>query len=571
MGNVLDSFKLTRTATQAILNKWGYQINSSGTKVLALKQPLDVEIGYWESASNVSNKPPRWILHMKNVGGVLKTDLAKDAAGNLLPSAGMPGYLNNREGKCAVAMFRIMPAIHTAPTSNFSFPPDWEWILLVGFPAPLPAGTSGETLSNYNPIAGTFDYKGNLEDAGIPYTVGLLGIVTSSAQGTQVNVDINGVSFSYQQATDSIRDFLQQSNVSVVICDPTNQQQLDKLVIGVESVIAATQPQVAHSASQVTPATNLFGISESVYDLINASLAIGKRHFIFYGPPGTGKTTLAEHVASQLSEDGSSFLQLTASSSWSGQDLVGGYQPLGPGKIGFIPGAMLRDFDKPIIIDEMNRCPIDKVIGPLFSVLSGQASSLPYRVNVEDANSEFFKVLPAPTASKLPSEFAPGPAWSMICTLNQVDKTQLGQVSYALSRRFAWIRIGVPEDLKSFILDILEQQGLLKSTKDVNLPSPAADMWASVNVVREIGGAPIIDFIKLISNLAPSVDLLSSPAGNPKLQNVMILALGASVLPLLDGIRRVDAENLHSKLTAAWHLEQGQQNQLRVCLMELAL
>jgi hypothetical protein len=159
----------------------------------------------------------------------------------------------------------------------------------------------------------------------------------------------------------------------------------------------------------------------------------------------------------------------------------------------------------------------------------------------------------------------------MICTLNQVDKTQLGQLSYALSRRFAWVRIGVPEDLRAFVMDMLERLSLIKGSKNSALPNPVADMWEKVNTIRELGGAPIIDFMRLVGEMDPSVDMLSTPNGNESLQNIFILALGASVLPLLDGMRRMDAEDLLTSLATVWHLDMQQQSRLRGHLMELAL
>ena len=74
---------------------------------------------------------------------------------------------------------------------------------------------------------------------------------------------------------------------------------------------------------------------------------------------------------------GGKWTLVTGSSDWSSQDIIGGYQPIGGGSVAFIPGVLLRRFDRPLIIDELNRCDIDKVIGPLFTVLSGSKPPCP--------------------------------------------------------------------------------------------------------------------------------------------------------------------------------------------------
>jgi MoxR-like ATPase len=345
-------------------------------------------------------------------------------------------------------------------------------------------------------------------------------------------------------------------------------QSLAKEIRALVTPVTPTLP-----AKIVLPNTTLIGLPQSVYRQINAALASGKQHFILYGPPGTGKTTLAEYIARELSNDptsNDSYVMLTASSSWSNQDLVGGYQPLGPGAMGFIPGAMLRHFDKPIVIDELNRCPIDKVIGPLFSVLSGQSTTLPYRVDIKDPNSDFFVILPADRAGRSHHEFAPTPFWRLVCTLNTVDKTQLGQISYALSRRFSWIRVGVPDDLGSFTRQIA---GLLFPgirTPVSTDPNPIADMWRSVNQVRELGGAPIIDMMKAAMHINPALDLFATVSSSAS-QDALLDAFQMNILPMLDGISTRQATDLAAQIGLHWSLPVRAQDELLRDLLELAI
>lgn len=293
------------------------------------------------------------------------------------------------------------------------------------------------------------------------------------------------------------------------------------------------------------PSSELYEVPDIVYSQINAALKAGKRHLILYGPPGTGKTTLAKYLAEQLSSSGE-YEMLTASSSWTSQELIGGYQPIGKGEIGFRPGAILRNFDKPIVIDELNRCPIDKVIGPLFSVLSGQDTTLPYKVDIADESSPFHVIFPEWKEERTNYEWTPGYEWRLIATLNTVDKSQLGQISYALSRRFAWIKIGVPEDIAKSTRLFMDREA------DATLPNPIADLWEAVNMIRPIGGAPIIDCIRTLEQLKPGIDLLVEP--DEDLQDLLLTVVGMYILPLLDGVRRVDAQRFIESITKAWRL-----------------
>lgn len=323
-----------------------------------------------------------------------------------------------------------------------------------------------------------------------------------------------------------------------------SDSSLTELKDGIRSTILSTVEEEVQ-IPELPPLPDLYDVPEVIYKQITAALRSGKRHIIFYGPPGTGKTTLAQYVAQELSNSGE-FEMLTASSSWTSQELIGGYQPLGAGRIGFVPGAILRNFDRPIVIDELNRCPIDKVIGPLFSVLSGQTSTLPYKTNLEVADSPFHTIFPTSKENPESHEWFPSRDWRLITTLNTVDKSQLGQLSYALSRRFAWIKIGVPEDLNKFVLRVLERED------EPALPNPVADLWSAVNNVRQIGGAPIIDLIKTAKELDDGIDLLTIP--NEELQEILITVTSMYILPLLDGIRRKEAEILIELIAGSWRL-----------------
>ncbi|EJY56434.1 ATPase associated with various cellular activities AAA [Alicyclobacillus hesperidum URH17-3-68] len=337
-------------------------------------------------------------------------------------------------------------------------------------------------------------------------------------------------------------------------------ESIDQIGTDIRSVMAESRHDSVYTIPDIEPKSDLQGIPDSVYAQIRAALNAGKRHLIFYGPPGTGKTTLAQYVAQELSST-SSYEMLTASSSWTSQELIGGYQPIGDGKIRFVPGAILRNFDRPVVIDELNRCPIDKVIGPLFSVLSGQASTLPYKLDVQRDDSPFHVIYPEYKEDPEPHEWCPGQEWRLIATLNTVDKSQLGQISYALSRRFAWIKIGVPKDLDQFVKQILYRE-------DVGaVPNPIANMWLSVNKMRQIGGAPIIDFIRTVQQMKPDIDLLSDP--NEETQDILLHALSMYILPLLDGIRRIEAETFINELTQSWHLGASKRQELESEMVDI--
>ena len=541
--DILGVFKAFKDDVQTtVLGPRGLSIKSAGTKALVLGEPVSTTAGFWQNPQSVSSKPPRWIPQVEGqAGGGVTARFALDAAGQQIGMGKTIGYINNRDGSCAVCAFRVMPAVKPAgPGAVWSFPAGWEYLLVVAFATPLPAGTSGDPLSDLNPVAGTVDFGGGPAKA--TYPLAFRAVVKAPVAPAAVTV----AGTTYDDVGVAIAQFL-----GATLYDGTQDAERDLLVADLAAIFAPTPSQAPFTLAEDT---TLVGIDPSVYRQIEAAVNSGKRHIILYGPPGTGKTTLAEYLAREVSErdDGDgSYLMLTASSAWSQQDLVGGYQPLGGGAIGFIPGALLRNFDKPAIIDELNRCPIDKVLGPMFSILSGQSSALPCRVDAADSTSPFHVVHPEPRPGMGAHEHAPGPAWRLICTLNTYDKTQLGQISYALSRRFAWIKVGAPADPDLFVSEITARLGVA-----VPAPIPAnpiGAMWRAVNAVREIGGAPIVDFIRTIRALEPAADLFAMPAGAAA--EPFLSAFRMCVLPLMDGLSPREAGDLAAAISAEWALD----------------
>lgn len=546
---ILGVFKALKDDMQGtVLGQRGLTIKSCGTKTPGLDHPTSRETGYWEDPRPISSKPPRWIVQVEtDAAGQATARFARDPDGATYPMAHTVGYVNNRDGSCATFAFRVLIAVKSYSSTKWTFPPGWECLLLFAFATPLPRGTSGDALTEFDPTAGTVNFGGGAA-ARRAFAIDLRALI--KVPGAAVRAE--GISYA-----DAVNAVATLSGSSVY--DGASDTDRERIVADVAALFGTesdTDPFVLAEDSA------LFGLDSLVYRQIAAAVNSGKRHIILYGPPGTGKTTLAEYLARELSErddsDGS-YLMLTASSSWSAQDLVGGYQPIGNGQIGFIPGALLRDFDKPVIIDELNRCPIDRVLGPLFSILSGQRSTLACRTDVSNPSSPFHVILPEQRPAMEPHEHAPKAAWRLICTLNTYDKTQLGQISYALSRRFAWIKVGAPVDLEGFVVEMARRLGFL--VPETISANPVGIMWRAVNAAREIGGAPIVDMLKTLRAMDPAIRPFLNPESSSA--DVYLAAFRMCVLPLLDGLALRDTRDLADVLATSWALDSERTERLK--------
>ncbi len=164
---------------------------------------------------------------------------------------------------------------------------------------------------------------------------------------------------------------------------------------------------------------------DEIADLLDA-----KRQIVFYGPPGTGKTFVAHRLAVALAADAARVRIVQFHPSYAYEDFVEGYRPrLFGGTPGFelVPGPLRRmaamALGNPgrrhfLVIDEMNRGNVAKVLGELYFLLEYRDQA----VELQYSNEPF----------TLPGNLF------IIGTMNTADRS-IALLDAALRRRFAFV------------------------------------------------------------------------------------------------------------------------------------
>jgi hypothetical protein len=178
-----------------------------------------------------------------------------------------------------------------------------------------------------------------------------------------------------------------------------------------------------------------------------------KKQVVFYGPPGTGKTLFARRLAEHLARGGGAVRTVQFHPSYSYEDFVEGLRPQtseggqltyqvvpGPLKTIALEAAANLDVTHVLIVDELNRAPVSKVLGELYYLLEYRDTDLLLQYSQEPF--------------RLPGNLV------ILATMNTADRS-VALVDAALRRRFHFIALYPDQEpIEGLLARFLDKHGL---------------------------------------------------------------------------------------------------------------
>lgn len=380
-------------------------------------------------------------------------------------------------------------------------------------------------------------------------------------------------------------DTIKQYNDGALI--PNNYEETYLATRHVQDEQLIIENKIVDKLKSAVEAEGLYFDDEDIFKEIVAGLLRG--NIILQGPPGTGKTTLAAIICRVFKTN---MDVVTAVSDWTTYDTIGGYQPavddegneIITGKNGRVIESVKNCCETILknkhysgekqatwlVIDELNRCEIDKVFGDLFTAFGSDKAEnrkIPLWFN-DDFNKKIIYV---------PQRFR------IIGLMNNFDKNFVFDLSHGLARRFTIISVLPPveskftEEIKqckeiiakeipvkmnkigSTVIDETQIKSYFTDSEFVSIEQKVSSLLKQIryagenNLNLQYGTAQIIDFYEniIIQMILDDYASVAPAEKASRLEKIVDSAFNSRIVPQLDGIDYLRLKKFYQHIQSA--------------------